>query len=131
MAKKKYKGKEEVNYMKEQIAKNFSEVTQKIKIDVEDFYKTWHILSWVFLLIGYSLIIINMVLFTENPQLLFNLGMFMLSISLVNLFLIVLNILFLVYIIVKEEGWYYYREYLWSSSAYTIISLILLKASLM
>jgi hypothetical protein len=102
-----------------------------LTFELEVLYKTWHILSWIFLIFGYSLLIVNSTLFPDDPQLLFGLGMFMLSISLVNFYFIIINVLLLTYLIIKEKDWYDNREYFWSSISYIIVSIILLQASLM
>jgi membrane protease YdiL (CAAX protease family) len=99
-------------------------------IDLEELYKTWHILSWIFLIFGYALVIVNLILFPDEPQLLYGLGMFMLSISLVNVFLIGLSLFFLIYLINKEKSWYDYRDYFLNSIFYIIVSIVLMQASL-
>ena len=102
----------------------------RLTFELEEMYKMWHILSWIFLIFGHSLLIVNSILFADDPQLLFNLGMFMLSVSLVNVFLIGIGVLFLIYLIIKEKSWYVNREYFWSSIVYIIASIILYQASL-
>jgi hypothetical protein len=101
-----------------------------LTFELEELYKTWHILSWIFLIFGYSLLIVNLTLFPDDPQMLFGLGMFMLSISLVNFFFIIISLFLLTYLIVKEKDWYDYREYFWSSISYIVVSIILLQTSL-
>ena len=102
----------------------------RLTFELEELYKMWHIISWIFLIFGHSLLIVNSILFADDPQLLFNLGMFMLSVSLVNVFLIGIGVLFLIYLIIKEKSWYDNREYFWSSIVYIIASIILYQASL-
>ena len=103
----------------------------RIPFDLEELYKSWHILSWVFLLIGFSILIVNATLFSDDPQLLYGLGLYMVAVTLFNFFLILINLIFLLFLIWKEEGWFYYREYFWSTITYLMAAMILVQSLLL
>jgi hypothetical protein len=69
------------------VKKAVNEVSNFVFIELEGMFKVWQIVSWIMLLMGYSLLIVAYTLFGEPPIWLVVCGLAGIVVTLVNFFL--------------------------------------------